>query len=94
METQVQFETAPDLVSGIELSANGQKVAWSIADYLATLEKVPLANFCDRGAVHEREAASGGKRRSRKRRKTRSRKRRKNAKPQAAAKGGTIEQLV
>ena len=38
-ETQVQFETAPDLVSGIELSANGQKVAWSIADYLATLEK-------------------------------------------------------
>jgi F-type H+-transporting ATPase subunit b len=38
-ETQVQFETAPELVSGIELSANGQKVAWSIADYLATLEK-------------------------------------------------------
>ena len=35
----VQFETAPELVSGIELSANGQKVAWSIADYLATLEK-------------------------------------------------------
>jgi len=38
-ETQVQFETAPELISGIELSANGQKVAWSIADYLATLEK-------------------------------------------------------
>ncbi|MEN6426667.1 MAG: F0F1 ATP synthase subunit B [Phycisphaerales bacterium] len=38
-ETQVQFETAPDLVSGIELTANGQKVAWSIADYLASLEK-------------------------------------------------------
>jgi F-type H+-transporting ATPase subunit b len=38
-ETQVQFETAPELVSGIELSTNGQKVAWSIADYLATLEK-------------------------------------------------------
>jgi F-type H+-transporting ATPase subunit b len=38
-ETQVQFEAAPELVSGIELSANGQKVAWSIADYLATLEK-------------------------------------------------------
>ena len=29
----------PELVSGIELSTNGQKVAWSIADYLATLEK-------------------------------------------------------
>jgi len=35
----VQFETAPDLISGVELSANGQKVAWSIAEYLATLEK-------------------------------------------------------
>jgi F-type H+-transporting ATPase subunit b len=37
--TQVQFQTAPELVSGVELSASGQKVAWSIADYLATLEK-------------------------------------------------------
>jgi F-type H+-transporting ATPase subunit b len=36
---QIQFETAPELVSGIELTAGGQKVAWSIADYLATLEK-------------------------------------------------------
>ena len=38
-EMQVRFETAPEVISGIELSANGQKVAWSIADYLATLEK-------------------------------------------------------
>jgi F-type H+-transporting ATPase subunit b len=38
-DIQVQFETTPDLISGIELSANGQKVAWSIADYLATLAK-------------------------------------------------------
>jgi F-type H+-transporting ATPase subunit b len=36
---RVRFETAPDLVSGIELAANGQKVGWSIADYLASLEK-------------------------------------------------------
>ena len=35
----VRFETAPDLISGIELTTNGQKVAWSIADYLASLEK-------------------------------------------------------
>ena len=33
------FETAPDLVSGIELATDGQKVEWSIADYLASLEK-------------------------------------------------------
>jgi F-type H+-transporting ATPase subunit b len=38
-EIYLRFETAPDLVSGIELTANGQKVGWSIADYLATLEK-------------------------------------------------------
>ena len=38
-EIHIRFETAPDLVSGIELTTNGQKVAWSIADYLASLEK-------------------------------------------------------
>lgn len=39
METQVRFETTPDLISGIELTTDGQKVAWSIADYLASLEQ-------------------------------------------------------
>jgi F-type H+-transporting ATPase subunit b len=38
-EIHLRFETSPDLVSGIELSSNGQKVGWSIADYLASLEK-------------------------------------------------------
>ena len=38
-EVHVRFETAPDLVSGIELTTNGQKIAWSIADYLVSLEK-------------------------------------------------------
>ena len=33
----LSFESAPELVSGIELSAQGQKLAWSIADYLAVL---------------------------------------------------------
>lgn len=39
IEIQARFETAPDLVSGIELTANGQKVAWSIEDYLTSMEK-------------------------------------------------------
>ncbi len=46
-DAQVQFETAPELVSGIELSINGHKIAWSIANYLATLEQsagAPLHN--------------------------------------------------
>ena len=38
-DIHLRFETASDLISGIELTANGQKVAWSIADYLASLEK-------------------------------------------------------
>lgn len=38
-EIPVRFEIAPDLVAGIEASANGRKVAWSIADELASLEK-------------------------------------------------------
>lgn len=33
----IKFETAPELVSGIELSAQGQMLAWSISDYLAAL---------------------------------------------------------
>jgi len=36
---RVRFATAPDLVAGIELTVNGQKVAWSISDYLASMEK-------------------------------------------------------
>ena len=38
-EVPLRFEASPDLVSGIELTANGQKVAWSIAEYLVSLEK-------------------------------------------------------
>jgi F-type H+-transporting ATPase subunit b len=38
-QAPIRFETAPSLVSGIELAANGQKIAWSIADYLTSLER-------------------------------------------------------
>jgi F-type H+-transporting ATPase subunit b len=37
-EVRVRFETAPDIISGIELAANGRKLAWSIGDYLASLK--------------------------------------------------------
>jgi F-type H+-transporting ATPase subunit b len=37
-DIHIQFDTAPDLISGIELSANGQKVAWSIEEYLSSLQ--------------------------------------------------------
>jgi len=35
----IQFETSPTLISGIELTTNGHKVAWSIADCLGSLEQ-------------------------------------------------------
>jgi len=36
-QVPVRFEVAPELVSGIELTASGQKVGWSIAEYLGSL---------------------------------------------------------
>lgn len=38
-DIHLRFETAPEIVSGIELSAGGQKVTWSIADYLTSLQQ-------------------------------------------------------
>lgn len=39
IETQFQFKTTPELISGIELSSNGYKLAWSISAYLDSLQK-------------------------------------------------------
>ena len=38
-EIHLRFETAPNLVSGVELTTNGQKIGWSVAEYLTSLEK-------------------------------------------------------
>jgi len=37
-DVPLRFETAPDTVCGIELLAGGQKLAWTIAEYLRDLE--------------------------------------------------------
>jgi F-type H+-transporting ATPase subunit b len=34
---QIEFAVAPDLVCGIEINADSQKIAWSIGDYLDSL---------------------------------------------------------
>lgn len=36
-DAEIKFETRPNLIGGIELAANGQKIAWNIADYLTSL---------------------------------------------------------
>jgi len=38
-ETHIQFKTTPELISGIELTSNGYKLAWSISEYLNSLQK-------------------------------------------------------
>jgi F-type H+-transporting ATPase subunit b len=38
-EVCLRFEAAPDQVCGIELTANGQKIGWSIAEYLTSLDQ-------------------------------------------------------
>lgn len=35
----LQFKTAPGIISGIELTTNGYKLAWSFSEYLDSLEK-------------------------------------------------------
>lgn len=39
-KTKFQFKTAPEIVSGIELTSNGYKLAWSISEYLNSLQKI------------------------------------------------------
>ena len=38
-DVRLRFETAPELISGVELATDGQKLGWSIKDYLVSLEQ-------------------------------------------------------
>jgi F-type H+-transporting ATPase subunit b len=38
-KAQLQFKTTPELISGIELTTNGYKLAWSFSEYLHSLEQ-------------------------------------------------------
>ena len=38
-DVPVRFETSSGLVAGVEISTDGQKMAWSISEYLEVLEK-------------------------------------------------------
>lgn len=55
-DIHLRFETAPDLISGIELSANGQKTAWNIAGYLASMETA-IADLLGKPITPEPKAA-------------------------------------
>jgi len=38
-EPKFQFKTTPEIISGIELTTKGFKLAWSISEYLNSLQK-------------------------------------------------------
>jgi F-type H+-transporting ATPase subunit b len=57
---QIRFATRPDLISGVELIMNGYKLAWNVADYLASLEKAVgevLTTSLQSGSEPESEAS-------------------------------------
>ncbi len=58
-DVHLRFETAPELVAGIELSVSGHKVSWNIADYLATLEQ-GVVELLNPPAAPEPEAGATG----------------------------------
>jgi len=62
-DIRIRFETAPDIISGIEITTNGQKVAWSISDYLALMEKGidELLKEKDKSSTHPSSFAPGSK---------------------------------
>jgi F-type H+-transporting ATPase subunit b len=51
MDFELSFELQPELVGGIELHAHGQKVAWSIANYLRSLESLVFEQLIESGKV-------------------------------------------
>jgi F-type H+-transporting ATPase subunit b len=50
----IQFATDANLISGIEINSHGQKIGWSIADYLTTLTKRVNDVMLSHNAVEEK----------------------------------------
>jgi F-type H+-transporting ATPase subunit b len=58
-EVTVQFETATDLVYGIELIANGYRIAWTVDDYLQALEEDLLQALEEKVAAQDEDETDG-----------------------------------
>ncbi len=57
MELSIRFETAPEIIGGIELVGGGHKLGWSIEEYLRALEQ----HLAERIEAHVREADSSSR---------------------------------
>jgi F-type H+-transporting ATPase subunit b len=58
-EIDLQFETASDLVYGIELIANGYRLAWTVDDYLQSLEEDLRQALEEKVAAQEEDETHG-----------------------------------
>jgi F-type H+-transporting ATPase subunit b len=59
---EVTYETIPDMIMGIELKCHGEKMSWSLENYLADLEeraKETLEKEAQRGGKEEGKEARG-----------------------------------
>jgi F-type H+-transporting ATPase subunit b len=57
---RLRFETTPDLISGIELATDGQKLSWSIGDYLSGLENGVQEILNEKDKVEAQAEAKAG----------------------------------
>ena len=57
-EIPIKFDTTPSLVCGIELSANGQKVPWSINDYLSSLDRRVIELIAPPGSIEAKATST------------------------------------
>ncbi len=62
---QVRYEATLDLIMGIELKTRGRKIAWSLQDYLDTLEEHALQTL-DKEAQRKRTGTSAEQEKERK----------------------------
>ena len=59
-DIKIRFEAAPAVISGVEITVNGRKVAWSIADYLASLERSIGELLDEQGKSQAKEETNDG----------------------------------
>lgn len=58
-EAEVEYETDPDMILGIEMKVHSQKVAWSLGHYLDALEQ-ETRDLLDRESREEKQSGKKG----------------------------------
>ena len=56
---EVKYQTSPDMILGIELRSHGHKLAWSVGDYLTSLE-ASIGRLLEEEAGEPLETKQGG----------------------------------